>query len=362
MKKIIITLLILINSLFLINLPSTNAVYVETPTSKETSYNVVSGTYEVTLYLDKEYDFKYDKSSIDLIDNGNFKYTFLILRESDTPLRIMLCDKTDNDEVVDKIVSLTFVKPETVSLAYRNGYYYVKNGDKPLYGDFKFIVDGKEVIANEVQGDDVYLVYNGAEYRLEGRHGLTKMQELVIFIIGIPLLAFVIFYLIYIMIPINNYKNIYRTSNKLIKKLNRIKENYSKVIFALKFKLPQILTMINSIDSNDPKYKEFKTVESNLNLALDNALRLEGHFPSESVDDFVSYIIIQLTSFNRLTDNGTYRYKNNVDIKKEAEKEKSKFKEASVKEMDRNQKDSYRYLESINVIKHDEVKENEFNK
>lgn len=362
MKKFIITILILINSLFFVSLANTNAVSVSTPTNKETSYDIVSGTYEITLYLDKEYDFKYDKSSIDLIDNGNFKYTFLILRESDTPLRIMFCDKTDNDEVVDKIISLTFVKPETVSLAYKDGYYYVKNGDKPLYGDFTFNVDGKEVIANEVKGDKVYLIYNGSEYRLEGRNGLTKTQEFVIFVVGIPLLAFVIFYLVYIMVPINNYKNIFKASNKLIKKLNRVKENYSKIIFALKLKLPQLLTMINSIDSNDPRYKDFKTIESNLSLALDNALRLEGHFPSESVDDFVSYIIIQLTNFNRLTDNGSYRFKSNVDLKKEAEKEKNKIKEASIKEMDRNQKDSYRYLESINVIKHEEVKENEFNK
>lgn len=341
MKKLVISILLILTTLFTFGL-KTYALDLPYNEDFTEEYQIYGNTYELEFYvnINKETTgFAYNENILEYVETNN-TLKFLVI--SNTETNVILYNKADKSVV--KVLDLTFVNPEVVEVAKSNeDFYYVKANNKPLYGDFTWVVDGKEMKANQVKGKDVILKYNNLEIIHNQGDQKSLLEQYIILILGLPIFIFVVGYLIYIMVPSNIYKKIYKASVKIKKSINRPNLDYKKILFKLKLKLPVLSNLISMVDETDPKIKAYRKVNSDLNKMLDNLINLEDFFPEENIEGILKYVNRKLDVYITITENGTYKYKK--DIKNIVTKPV-----LSKPDMDRNQNDSFRYLESIKVI------------
>lgn len=328
MKKIIFFLLLVI-SIFG-TCYQANAFTIDDETNK--NLNIISSTQQFD--LDLEFDnLIYDKNKLYSTDLKHF----IIIDPS--PTRLIL-DPDTNLVIID----LNFVSPQAseLSLTLINDTYYVYYAGERLYGDFNFLVDGKEVIANNVKGLDVKLSYEGSIISniVEPKRGI--ITEYIVLFVGAALLLLILGYLIYLFIPKNYYKKMAKTAKGIITFFNKDK-SLKQNILSLKIKLGNLTIQFRAISPNDPKYKDLKSALNEMNLTLENIIKLASFYKEEDLNGLKDYFTVKAHNFIQLLDNGNYSFKDH---------DKHKFKTELLKPnvMNKEQEDALHYLEGIDVI------------
>lgn len=339
MKKLFLTFIFLFALLFT---NKTNALELPGIDEALDIYQVYGETNEISFnFPSTGYEFKYDETKVQKLDEVTEKTTFVVLNPTSTRIFIY------KNGIKVKVVALEFVLPTTVSLAIdENGAYYVVNAGSKLYGDFDWLVDGKEVVANSVFGEDVKLIYNNKEvtYIVESS-GL--FNDYFIIIVGFPLFILIVGYVTVLILPINYYKRIYRNSVHLKHKLAKKKNKKLTTFYIyLKMKTVVITNYIDMIPDTCPKYKDFKKIGNELSKTTENIGKVLNFFPEDSIIELVNYYCYKLDILINLLDNGSYKFKESKrNLKVLPTIKKSELAP------DREQLDAYHYLEGIDIIR-----------
>ncbi len=341
LKKIFFAL-----TLILCLLLTSKAKAVELPTGEdlELNYQVYSETNEITFNFDSTgYEFKYDETKIQRVEEVKEKTTFVVLNSTST--RIFMY----KNGIKVKVISLEFVNPTIVSVEKdSDGAYYVSNQGEKLYGDFTWLVDGEEVIASTVTGNDVSLKYNNVNISYIAEKS-SLFNDYFVIIIGFPLFILIIGYVIVLILPINYYKRICKNATRLKNKLATYKGKKSKSFYLyIKVKVVSINNYVGMIPESCPKLKQLKSISTELTTTTDNLGKVLDYFPDNNTIDLINYYSYKCDKILEVLEHGNYKYKVKID-----KKNLITIPKIVTPEMDKSQTDAYHYLEGIDVIRKD---------
>lgn len=301
----------------------------------------INDAKDTTLYIESSVEsFSIDYQG-EIVSSTN-----VYIYETNNETEVIILTPTDfrlylknEDVILDfKIVSLTTPKLEKI-----DDYYYVVQNGNIIYGDFTFVVDGNEVIDYKVKGEDVRLNYNGKVYTLT--NDKSTFNDFIVLIVGLPLLVIVLIYIIYLIMPLNSYKLIYINARNFNKKLNKYKAPYNKAyLLEIRGKLKNIDTILQRINGDDPLFKDFNTIKTDLSIIHENLVRLDDKFPLADIPNLVNYLKEKNNVLIKLTNNGKYKY-----TQKKVNEEKVKIDEEALNAIE---EDAYHYLQNSNIIKH----------
>lgn len=330
MKKIILIILLLITFLIPLNVEGFDI-------NNDGSINILSSTKSFT-YGDKTDTFIYDNNLLYLKENTN---EFIIITPTNTNIII-----NPNNE--NKILSLNYVTPEASELSLKliDDTYYVYYNDNILYGDFSFNVDGNEVNSLNAKGDNVSLIYNDTTITINNTPTRGLISDFIILIIGIIVILIVIAYIIYLFFPRNYHKELYKASKRLINYLNKNK-NVKQVILNLRIKVTNLNTLFRGIKEEDPIYYSIKMNLNEINLTLDNVIKVNTLIKEEDKINLINYFKLRINNIITLLNNGNYKFKNN----KKDQHKKIKIDLLKPKQLDKQEEDALHYLEGVNIIK-----------
>lgn len=296
------------------------------------TYNILSDTTSFSLD-EKAEDVIYDKNILYTNDNLNF----VIITPTNTRLLI-------NPETNSTLISLNFVSPEPSLLSLRqaeDNYYYVFYEDEILYGDFNFVVDGKNVIDYRASGNNVSLKYEDSTIYTTSKRNISDITYYIVLGVGIFFVLVIIIYLVYLFSPKNYTKKFMKAVLNLRQALIKDKKP-NKIFFSLKIKLTNINSLFKGLNQKHSVYSDIKKNLNDLNLVIDSLDKLVDYKREVNLANLKEYFILRLDNIIKLAstnnlDKPKYQFVKKKDISKN-------------KPMTKQEEDAYRYLEGTNII------------
>ncbi len=327
MKKLILVL-----SIFLISIIAIPTKAFELDLNQETTINILADTKEFS-YVINSTDIIYDENKLYRTEHD----TFIVIDPTTT--RIIV-----NPDANYYIINLNFVTPNASDLSLKkfDNKYYVYYNEQILYGDFNFIVDGQDIKGLYAIGEKITLNYQDTTISNIQPKKYNEITEIVIFILGVSLIFVILGYLIYLFMPKNYYKRMNKTAKKIIN-LNT-KNKVAQNILKIRFKLTDLNIQFRAISSTDPIHTKLKKIINEMNLVMENIIKVNGITNDISNDSLLLFYKNKAQQLINILDNGNYKFK---DLKANNKPNKKIFVN---KLPNKEEQDAIHYLEGVNII------------